>query len=442
MSHVRLLSSISLKTSKKDVISKRYKYMTKELNAFQEQFFNRDIEILTNKLKKFFDEHNDSPFPVVAHIIPPQDLSDAKPFINALNVFSGVEFIDTEIHHIQHNRIILFHNIPPPSDIPRILKVEKCFEYDLMFQLFIQEVLMFLFRHGISPETNILSKLRSIVHDRYPSFTFLFTILRQSIFEFFYERNDDELHEILDFNDYSGLESLLTGVPSTHMKIRLRNDMLRILSSCLIELGMSPFIFMGMDSYHSFISSETYLFLMKSLSEKGDEFLLNILKKVGGKLSTLPDAPPDISDTDAPIKSRTERARKLVSTSYKGICKVLDMTCQCLFQQFERNSINYMRVVMNATFNPRKAIKESLLDPNNKTDTAIAFKILIDGDKIIGAADWMKSFQAKLSNELGYDVDKSVALSKFQVAVSELGYLGFTDQRLRKNGGFKHLYRV
>ena len=114
-----------------------------------------------------------------------------------------------------------------------------------------------------------------------------------------------------------------------------------------------------------------------------------------------------------------------------------DKLMRKLFVDLDAECPNYMPIVHVAAFNPRKALSTALADPANKTDTAIAYQILQESDQSIGAAEWMRAFQAKA----GID-DKAIALSRFQVAVSELEYLGYTDQRSRRNGGFRHIIRV
>ena len=133
----------------------------------------------------------------------------------------------------------------------------------------------------------------------------------------------------------------------------------------------------------------------------------------------------------------------LKSTSFPTINKISEGVhryfafMQRLFIDLDPSAPNYMPVSNSATFNPRKSLNEALSDPENKSDTAIAYQILQEYEKSVSASEWMRAFQAKANIE-----DKALALSRFQVSVSELEYLGYTNQHSRKNAGFRHIIRV
>lgn len=441
MTHVRILSE-NATNQPNDRLSKMYDAITKELDELQKNFFQTDVKRLHEKVVNFFEKEKDSPFPVVAHIMPPQDLSDARPFMEDLQKIEGVEFIDHQIHHIQNNRIILFHCTPPPADIPRVRIFEKCFEYKLLFEIFISQILCFCFRHGISPDPNIVGILKSILFDRYPSFTFLFTIIRQSLFEYISSNDEEDLAEIMSFDDFSDVQNIhkMDSIPYA-LIIKLREDALTLTSKLLINEEMNPFLFTDATNYSKICSSELFTQLRAKLAQKGDEYLEKMVAENGGRISILPPvSKPHKSTQGMPPKSKTARMQKLLEATAQNESDLLTRyvaLMQKLFIDLDGNCLNYMPIVHVAAFNPRNALNTALADPNNKSDTAIAYQILQENDRTIGAAEWMRAFQAKTEIE-----DKAIALSRFQVAVSELEYLGYTDQRSRRGGGFRHLIRV
>ena len=442
MTHVRILQE-NATNQPNDRISKRYDSIMKEFDDLQKNFFNRDVQKLHEKVVNFFESEKDSPFPVVAHIMPPQDLTDALPFIEDLKKIPDVDFIDHQIHHIQSNRIILFHCTPPPADIPRVRIFEKCFEYKLLFEIFISEILCFCFSHGISPDPNIVGILKSIIFDRYPSFTFLFTIIRQSIFEFISSKTDEELSHILDYEDFSQIQNIHTmEIVPYSMIIMLRDDALRFTSQLLIEEDMNPFLFSDASNYSKICTSDIFVQLKAKLNQKGDDYLQDMLSKYGGRIRQFPE-PLNLSESktssSAP-KTKSARMRKMLEATSQNdstLVQKYHALMKKLFIDLDADCPNYMPIVHVAAFNPRKALSTALADPENKTDTAIAYQILQESERSIGAAEWMRAFQAKADIE-----DKAIALSRFQVAVSELEYLGYTDQRSRRNGGFRHIIRV
>ena len=441
MSHVRILSENAQKQPN-DRISKRYDQIMKELDALQKTFFDTDVQRLHEKVINFFENEKNSPFPVVAHIMPPQDLTDALPFIEDLKKIEGVDFIDHQIHHIQSNRIILFHCTPPPADVPRVRIFEKCFEYNLLFEIFISQILCFCFRHGISPDPNIVGVLKSILFDRYPSFTFLFTIIKQSLFEFISSKTDEELAEIMDYNDFSQFQNLHTmEIVPYSMIIMLRDDALRLTSKLLMKVDKNPFLLTGETNYTKITSSELFGQLRSTLNNLGDDYLIQAVAENGGRITELPKGPELQDQPKLPPKTRMARARQLRAAASKDDTEMVSRYIQLmnkLFIDLDPSCPNYMPIVSVAAFNPRKAITSALADPENKTDTAIAYQILQESQRTIGAAEWMREF----SRRTNLEDDKAVALSRFQVAVSELEYLGYTDQRSRRNGGFRHLIRV
>lgn len=440
MSHVRLLSE-NADRQPNDAYSKRYDAIMKDLNELQANFFKTDVERLVQRVQRFFAEQDQSPFPVIAHIMPPQDLSDAMPFIEALKKIKDVEFIDHQIHHIQSNRIILFHCTPPPSDIPRVTVFEKCFEYSILFDIFISQILCFLFHRGISPDPKIIGILKSIISDRYPSFTFLFTIIRQSIFEYIVMKDEEELAQIIDFDDFSQVPNILgdNDVPTT-LLIKLREDALQISSQILITEELNPFLLKDATNYSHICSSELFESLKRVLATKNEDYIQDAFKNYGQIIKELPELPKKPETTSIqPPKTKSARMKQLMSASSNETENVSRYAAfmQKLFIDFDPSTPNYMPVVNAATFNPRKSLNDSLADPENTSDTAIAYQILQEYEKSVSASEWMRAFQAKANIE-----DKAVALSRFQVAVSELEYLGYTDQHSRKNGGFRHIIRV
>ena len=124
---------------------------------------------------------------------------------------------------------------------------------------------------------------------------------------------------------------------------------------------------------------------------------------------------------------------------------VLDQFFANAFKQISDKSPNVFHISGLGTFDPRNTLVEMLEDPESDNDTAIAYQILNEQEaKTVNVADWLNAFSARINGKLkkGEEEDKAITLSRFQVSVSELEYLGFIDKRTRKPGTFRRIIRV
>ena len=108
-----------------------------------------------------------------------------------------------------------------------------------------------------------------------------------------------------------------------------------------------------------------------------------------------------------------------------------------VFRNPPKNSPNVFSLCKMAHFNPRESMKEMLTDEDSNYDTANAYQILLEQDKIVSISKWLKAFSAKIKEK-----NKAIALSRFQVAVSDLEYLGIIDKNSRKPGTFRRILHV
>jgi hypothetical protein len=91
-----------------------------------------------------------------------------------------------------------------------------------------------------------------------------------------------------------------------------------------------------------------------------------------------------------------------------------------------------------ATFDPRKAMAEMMADEDVTSDTAIAFQIIAEQrGKFVEISDLLGAFSAKMDIQ-----NEAVGLSRVEVAISELEYLGFVDRKGRKKGSLRRILRV
>lgn len=70
------------KPTENELATPAFDVIDSAINEWWKDFFTPSIKILMENLTKFFDEHDKSPFPVVAHVIPPQDESDSYFFVD------------------------------------------------------------------------------------------------------------------------------------------------------------------------------------------------------------------------------------------------------------------------------------------------------------------------------------------------------------------------
>ena len=430
MNHIRILSNQS-KSIKENKIQKRYKIIENEINLFWESFFKTDLIILKKELEIFFKEQESCPFPAIAHVLPPNDISDAIQFLEILKSFEGIEFIDKQIHHIHHKRIILFHSTPPPSDIPRVFCFLTCFDPTALFNTLIQNILIILFKYGISPETDFIKKIKLLYFDQYSSFTLLFSIIKQSIFLYLLNNNNFEINnnEILNLKDY-----INNKIIPNNLIIKFRVQIIDLIIQLLNYFKLNPFIFSNCSNYLQLINSDLYRQLKKLINN----FDLNKLNEFLLIFNDIPEIHLNNNENiETPIKTRSKRLSKLTLVENEtGLSLKLDYLLKKFFVELDKD-YPVLNLSSHYSFNPRKVIHECLLDIDNNCDTAIAYQLLQENEKIINATDWLNSFSMKINCE-----DKAIALTRFQVAISELEYLGYIDKRTRKSGCFRHNFKL
>jgi hypothetical protein len=79
-----------------------------------------------------------------------------------------------------------------------------------------------------------------------------------------------------------------------------------------------------------------------------------------------------------------------------------------------------------------------MCDEETTHDTATAYQILEEQPgRAVELSDLLEAFSAKLGIE-----NQAIALSRVEVAISELEYLGFVDRKARRKGGLRRILRV
>ncbi|OHS95910.1 hypothetical protein TRFO_37984 [Tritrichomonas foetus] len=430
-----------------------FEYIDKALSDWWNTFFDSSADKLYQNLKSFFAEHDNSPFPVVAHVIPPQDEADSIVFVKMMTSYVDIPFIDKKIHHIQQDKMILFHTSSPPSNVPRVLSIFNCYDSIQQFEVFIDGVLRILFGAGITPDNAFIGTFRSLFFDKYHSFSYLMTILRQSIlvqlispkvnffniFECEYEKYIEKFLRI----------SLLSNPNTISSLIKVRVLALDLAKNLLEKYNIDTHLFSGVNNFDDFWKGKAFTDLLIKLGKENQDELKTYLQENTGELKPMfvyeiSQLGGNEQNQPTNLKSRRNRQMALLGNKNTGnsATTIIDKFFRKAFNPVPEKFPNLFLLADLATFNPRNGLMEQLSDTETKNDTAIAYQLLKEQEaKTVNAADWMNAFSARVTLKK-QKVDKALILCRFQVAVSELEYLGFIDKRTRKPGTFRHIIRV
>lgn len=442
----------------KDKAIDPFSIIDKEIEDWWKTFFTSSVEVLMKNLSDFFEEHDNSPFPVVAHVIPPQDSSDSACFVESM-LSLKIPFFDKKIHHIQHEKMILFNSASPPSNVPRVLSIFSCFNANQLFEEFVLNILMILFKFGISPENSFIGIIRSLYFDKYRSFSYLITIIRQSILEHITEKHSTDFTKFFESDAQSYIPHFLKQSSSNQKmpneaRIKIRINAINLSKALLNLFEIEPFIFAGVSSFDEIYKGSNYTKLLSKIRTMDQEVFKKYLEEETHELcSMFSEALIKKEESPAPAitraKSRHSRQMAILGMSNdndKSLpVNVLDSFFANAFKQINEKSPNIFKISGLGTFDPRNDLLEMLQDPKTDNDTAIAYQILNEQEaKTVNVADWLNAFSARINikNKKVDDEDKAITLSRFQVSVSELEYLGFVDKRTRKPGTFRRIIRV
>jgi hypothetical protein len=284
-----------------------------------------------------------------------------------------------------------------------------------------------------------VNEMRSLYFNKYRSFYFLLTIVKQSLFFHFQSHDHVDFAQIFAFPAARNIPLFFSKAAHseslpTEMLIKLRRPTLDLLRLLAVQFKCDPWVFSDIESMEEIPESSNFHQLKTQMSVISGELLGELILKYAGILGPIferyskePVAPP--------AKKRGARLVEMGNSSQwieileKIICKV--------FMSIPDGSACEFRVSGAAHFDPKRAIIETLEDEENENDTAIAYQLLKEQEKTVAAADWLRAFEAKQGIR-----DDAAGLARFQVAVSELEYLGFVARSNRKKGTFRKILRV
>lgn len=435
-----------------------YEVLNKVIDEWWPTFFNESTEKLHSDISTFFSEHDNSPFPVVAHVIPPQDENDAIYFIDCLKSFK-IPFIDRKIHHLQQDKMILFHPSSPPSNVPRVLSEFNCFDSNALFEQFIDKILRMMFNHGITPESSFIGIFRSLYFDKYRSFSYLINVLKQSLFTHFFEHRDVDFDRIFNVNPTDFIPQFLKTYFNTtklpfEVRIKIRVSAMNLANSLLSKFNFQDFMFQGVVNIEKVWEGPTFSKLIQNLREMDQETIKQYLIEETHELIPMFVDAFSVTESDKPsTPPRAVRSRHSRQMAMMGIRKdadknsplnVLDIFFNNVFKSINQKSENIFAISEIATFDPRSTLIEMLKEDDTENDTSIAYQILEEQEsKTVNVADWFNAFSAKIKSLRNDErTKKAILLSRFQVAISELEYLGFIDKRTRKPGTFRRIIHV
>ena len=449
MEHIRIIKPKSNASVSLPAPPLFYFTLISAIDEWWKTFFDSSISKLLDDDKSFFSLNSGSPFPIIAHVTPLQDACDSKLFIEALKSL-GIPFIDKKIHHIQMNEMILFHPSSPPSDVPRVMQFFYCFDPDELFGSFIDRLLVTFFKFGITPNQDFIMEINDLYFDKYCSFTYLMVLIKQSLFDFVMNSNQEELNKILYFDEKPCAKNILNGrvhseqLPSTAL-IKMREKVMILTKQLFMKYNLGSTLFDQMDTFEDFWKSKKYMNLLNKIKETDDDEIYQFFISNSGYFSTLFNKfeknDNEVKNDTKPRSIRTRRGRQMALLNQVEVKKpnvnTFETILSKVFRNPPKNSPNVFSLCKMAHFNPRESMKEMLTDEDSNYDTANAYQILLEQDKIVSISKWLKAFSAKIKEK-----NKAIALSRFQVAVSDLEYLGIIDKNSRKPGTFRRILHV
>jgi hypothetical protein len=412
------------------------------VNYWWGRFFDSSVSELLQKVTHFLSRREGSPFPVLVHVLPPQEAQDASYFLDGLKTI-GVPVVTHRLHHIQQDCTILFDPASPPSDVPRVLAFFYCYDETVLFDRFISAILEILFGFGLAPRPTFVGVFRSLYFDKFRSFSFLMTILRQSLFAHFQTFRAFDFSEVFECPVADFVPSFLRKAAHsrdlpTAMIVKLRSPILSALR-VLCDRFKQPSILTEMLSFEDLGTCPGFHKLADRMAGIADAELRGSLLAAAPILRPLfgeeQSAPQEVS-----LKTRKGRMAAFVGqTTVRTTCiSIFQKIVAKAFLNVPDDSPCQFDLCDAATFDPRKAMAEMMADEDVTSDTAIAFQIIAEQTgKFVEISDLLGAFSAKMDIQ-----NEAVSLSRVEVAISELEYLGFVDRKGRKKGSLRRILRV
>ena len=274
------------------------------------------------------------------------------------------------------------------------------------------------------------------------------------------EKNSTDFTKFFNVDVQSYLPNFLTQVSSNQKfpneaRIKIRANAITLAKALLKLFEVEPFIFSGVSNFDELYKGTNYSKLLSKIRTMDQEVFKKYLEEETNELCTMfAEALSKKAEQPAPATTRA-RSRHSRQMAILGITNdndktlpvnVLDTFFSNAFKQINEKSPNIFKISGLGTFDPRKTLVEMLEYPKSDNDTAIAYQILNEQEaKTVNVADWLNAFSARVNiknKKSGGEEDKAITLSRFQVSVSELEYLGFIDKRTRKPGTFRRIIRV
>ena len=417
-----------------------YDSICQKIDDWWIHFFTSSVQSLCEKVREFLSKHVGSPFPVIVHVMPPQDDADATRFVSALKGL-GVPFVDRKVHHIQQDVMILFNSCPPPADIPRVLAFLYCYDDVELFHQFLEGILRILFGFGLTPESSFIFDMKTLYFCKYRSFTYLLTLVKQSIFLHLQKHESEDFEELFERDPSVGIEHFL--LKASHSRdlptasiVKIRATIMDLYKVLAERFQTNPSFFENVEALDQVWNSPNMRQLYERLGGLSVEELKVCLMESSGILRPLfeEQRPP------SPVIPKSRRSRMMAMANQADQFSTVDVLTKVICKAFDTvpdDSSCLIHLTDTARFDPRAVLKEMMSNEDNTTDTAVAYQLLQEHSKTVSSSEWMAAFSAKLGIE-----NKALALSRFQVAVSELEYLGCIDKNTRKSGTFRKILRV
>jgi hypothetical protein len=440
MDHVRIVSAVS-EPQACYPLNASYIRVVSIIDDWWSHFFDESVDRLTTKIGQFLGDHADSPFPVIVQVLPPQEEGDSLPFERALARL-GIPLIQHQLFHIQQDRLILFHSSPPPSDIPRVLGCFFCIEELPLFKEFLTGLLSILFGLGLTPQNSFVGAFRSLYFDKFRSFSFLLTIIKQSLLIHFQNHSSEQFSELFECPVVDHIQSFLTKqvhtreLPSPAV-VKFRQSLMTLLDLLSSKFETPP-ILLDVLRFEDIGSCRSFRLLIGRLSEISDDTVRDFIILKEPLFRPLFEG--GLADEGPRLKSRRGRFAALTGqTAGSQTCSMLlERVIAKAFLPLPEDSPCEFLLCETASFDPRRAMRTVMTDKETTHDTATVYQILEEQPgRAVELTDLLEAFSAKT----GVD-SQAIALSRVEVAISELEYLGFVDRKGRRKGGLRRILRV
>jgi hypothetical protein len=261
------------------------------------------------------------------------------------------------------------------------------------------------------------------------------TILRQSLLAHFQAFRAFDFSQVFECSVADFVPSFFKKVAHsrdlpTAMIVKLRRPIISALK-ILCDRLRQPSILMEIFSFEDLLTSSAF----HKLATISDAEMKDFVLAAAPILEPLFDA-EESALQGVGVKTRKGRMAALVgrTTSISIFQKIVAK----VFLNLPDDSPCQFNLCDAATFDPRNAMTEMMADEVATNDTAIAFQIISEQTgRFVEIGDLLGAFSAKLDIE-----NEAVALSRVEVAISELEYLGFVDRKGRKKGTLRRILRV